>query len=106
MHRPCAGACVMKVNTALNIILLSAFHISAWAQTQNDGDLNDKGLDHVNVASPPMEMLEFLATYGELDDETFEMIVYHGLDDAQKQQDDQQDSKTQSHASGEDTDHE
>jgi hypothetical protein len=96
----------MKVNTALHIILLSAFPISAMAQTQKDGDLTGDDLDPGNLASPPLEMLEFLATYGELDDETFEMIVYHGLDDAQKQQDEQEDAKTQSDANGEDTSHE
>ncbi|WP_317931024.1 hypothetical protein [Halioxenophilus sp. WMMB6] len=35
---------------------------------------------------PPASLLEMLADFGDVDDETFELIVFHGLDDYQKQQ--------------------
>ncbi len=37
------------------------------------------------TVAPAPELLEFLAEFGQLDKQTFELIVFHGLDDADKQ---------------------
>jgi len=37
------------------------------------------------ASAPSSELLEFLAEFGELDEQTFELIVFHGLDDYQKE---------------------
>lgn len=38
------------------------------------------------LRSPPPSLLEFLAEFGQVDDTTFELIVYHALGDDQKTQ--------------------
>ena len=42
--------------------------------------------DSPEMVAPSPELLEFLAEFGHLDEQTFELIVFHGLDDADKQQ--------------------
>jgi len=50
--------------------LLCAFGVSAW------------GAEGAEEATPSAELLEFLADWQEVDDETFQLLLEHGRRDA------------------------
>ncbi len=50
----------------------STVYAQADAKQQHENDIPDR------------EMLEFLADYGDTDDETFDLIIFHGKQDSDK----------------------
>ena len=63
--------------------------ISMPASTQEDGfSIVEKDVEQSEI--PEAELLEFLAEFAGIDDETFELVVYHGVEDAEESADEKE----------------
>ncbi len=79
-----------SIFTPFFLITLFSAGLKSWAENK--------------VAEEPLskEFLEFLAEFGEVEDETFDVILHHGLEDAEKQKlSDQASTTTQESANQE-----
>lgn len=71
----------MRVVNAL--LCLSLTPLPVWA---DDSDSEVKTSESLSTKAPSQALLEFLADFSGTDDLTFNVILYHGLEDYEKQQ--------------------
>lgn len=69
------------------LVWLSLMPLPALADSGN----NENNSDAVSTEAPSQALLEFLADFSGTDDLTFNVILYHGLEDYEKQQAESQD---------------
>lgn len=61
---------------------LTSFWAGLWLISLNPClAQNESHERHSDFQQPSLELLEFLADFGELDDETYNLIEYHALQD-------------------------